>query len=229
MAATRSGVGLAAPSLLEHSSNLKTRLMVMHSSPRNVTVSRTIGALVVSIASLVAACQTELPPTPNAPTPRAAATPSNLAAPETTKTYTIDGVYVTGEELKAGRARGRMVHVTTRVERSSVRATGASQLSKDGGTLFGVVDTLIATVPTKLDGDDSEGERIRLTVRTLARLNVSAFQGLLFVDGKRTDAASFASVSEHAIASVEVIGGSAAAKSYSDPAAVNGVILVTRR
>jgi hypothetical protein len=49
------------------------------------------------------------------------------------------------------------------------------------------------------------------------------------LDGKRIDPRSFASVNDHSIATVEVIGGSAAAKSYSDPAAAKGVILVTRR
>ena len=201
----------------------------MQSSTRRIDVSRTLGALAVAIASLVAACKTELPPSPDAPTQRAAAMPASFAAPETTMTHTIDGELVTRGDLDAGRGRGKMVRTQMRVERTPIRATGASQLAKAGGTLLGVVDSLFAIVPAQLDGDDSNGERIRIKVRMVARLDVSAFQGLLIVDGKRVDATSFASVNDHSIASLEVIGGSAAAKIYSDPAAANGVILVTRR
>jgi len=71
--------------------------------------------------------------------------------------------------------------------------------------------------------------RMKRAVPVLLRGDAAKFQGLILLDGVKTDSKTLATLSAMQIASVEVLKGAAAAKESSDPAAAYGIIKITTK
>ena len=70
-------------------------------------------------------------------------------------------------------------------------------------------------------------DTLRVTVPATSDSAAKKFDGLLLIDGVKADASALASLDKNRIESIEVLKGPASEKLSSDPAAKNGIIMVT--
>jgi hypothetical protein len=66
-----------------------------------------------------------------------------------------------------------------------------------------------------------------IDVQGPAKVSTRNFAGAVYIDGVKRDAEALSRLAPDAIASIEVVKGSAATQRFTEPEAVNGVILVT--
>ena len=223
LSALRSTFPSAMPAFSCNGSYLERRLVAMTSRPSRFVHARRIGSGLFAVVALVTACESKLPTSADVDRMDVAAAEAQakrIVLVDSGRTrYVVDGKTVSevvAKGISANRIAG--VHV--------VKGTG-NELSEIR------IATQDTTFPTsRLDSVRSPGP---LTPREVKGFGLSAvsparkFDGLLLVDGRIVDASELERIDPSQIGSVEVVKGAAAARAFTDPRAVNGVIKVTMK
>lgn len=219
------------PALAYSTSHLERRLLAMTSRPARFIVARRVSGGIIAAAALLAACESKLPTSAEIENMDAASAVQKVAVLpgiDTTRTvYVLDGKTVSGDEARtiSGSRLASIavlkkdgstseIRMRTRSADSSIVINEMSPVRQaEGIAKFRVRSDSAALLPTR-----------QSTVRSK-----SGFSGLFVIDGTLVSSEAANSLQPDRISSVEVIKGAAATKLYSDPRAVNGVILITTK
>jgi beta-lactamase regulating signal transducer with metallopeptidase domain len=240
-------------------SHLHRRILAMTAPVRRFTPMRFIAAGSVAAIALLAACQAELPTqadVANLDAARASAAAYKYVASrtDTGTVFTVDDVRTTraaAESLSASEIGSINISRDSARKLSEIRITTLHAYMASGRN-----DSvhIVAVVPDR----DRTGFRIRNRDRDLAAAdsaavaaqaatlesgrasgsrapamfiqgNSNSFQGLVLIDGVKSDRDALARLNALDIGSVEVLKGAAAIAKYKDPAAVYGVIRITTK
>ncbi len=199
----RTALSVGIPAFSYSASYLERRLLAMTARPsRFLTLRRSSSALIVSLA-ILAACESRLPTSAEVSsmdvagaTKRAA----TLGLDTTLTTYLVNGTRMNAAEA-------------LKIASESIATINVSR----GGMSKG----LVVGIRTK------QGDKVLMVPTTTVGANdKKAFNGLLVVDGVITDAARMNAINPSSIESIDVLKGAAASTLYTDPRALNGVIVI---
>jgi beta-lactamase regulating signal transducer with metallopeptidase domain len=237
VAAEHAGLGFAAPALLSPPSHLQRRLTAMYANSHRFTPLRGVAALAVCAAALLIACNAELPTSSEIEAMDAkevVRTAQRFGAIGDSLVFRVDGKIVRADSareipasdiervdvVRGNRGQKAEVHLYT-LKGTAVEREG--EMSIIAGKLEAVADKSL--------GDEKPGDPTKMSVKIVesAKLDLSVFQGLVFVDGQRVDPSIIGKLDRNSIASIEVVKGARARQTFQDPAAANGVISITTR
>jgi hypothetical protein len=231
LAAQCTGFQVGATALADEGSNLERRLLAMNTSGMKRSLLRA-GVLGTAAAlALLAACEAKMPTASEIDAMNVASVEQGARQTKMldekhlqSMTFFVDGKQV---DAKTAHAIAPNQIATVNVFKgpvdgaATIRITtnGAARLAEsepDGGALRELKATLHGESrpegPMKLRTPAPDGRMM---------------SGLLFVNGKRVDAAAFQRLDAASFKTVDIIKGAEAVKLYGDPAAANGVINVT--
>lgn len=211
---TRLPVGVAA--LADPATQLERRLIAMTPAPISLRRTRALGLAAAAILVTAAACEARLPSATEIDGLDVAAVEQNrmtrtALGSDTTKVYFVDGRQATSEEA---------------------RAIAPEQIASIEVEKNGAPGTSSIRITTRAAADASKSESASLPAKAQLRVateegSTRSFTGLVLVDGVKVD--DMPALPAASIQSMEVIKGAAATQRYKDPAAANGVILVTTK
>jgi len=213
---------LSALALADDSSHLHQRILAMKPSIPRFARMRCGLAAAFAAAGVLVACQATLPTDAEiermdvASATRAARAIARTRHADTNVTYTVDGRTVTASEatalapdavagvriVTAPEGKPSLINIETRKMPSAVAVA-------DSG--------LVRRRPLTSDG------------KSVTSLTKAPFTGLIFIDGARATESQLHLLDPKQIESVEVLKGQAAADSFKDPEAANGVITITTK
>jgi beta-lactamase regulating signal transducer with metallopeptidase domain len=226
VAAEHAGLRVAAPALVHPHSQLQRRLTAMYARTHRFAALRGALALTIAALALFAACRAELPTSSEIEAMNAASAERaarQAGAVGDSVIFIVDDAVVAANMAKAIPA-SRVARIET--ARSEAGEYTAIRL----WTIEGIADTLKAVAPASFsEGKLQQADRLTMKIRKSAEVDAAAFQGLVFVDGKRVDPSSIRAMDRSSIASVEVLKGALARQRYSEPEALHGVIMITTR
>jgi beta-lactamase regulating signal transducer with metallopeptidase domain len=223
LASRGSSLHAGALALADTPSHLERRLLAMTARPGRLDRVRAsvLGAIaIVAVGALVVACDSGLPTSADvdrmdvASASRAARLISLGGAGPGTTIYLVDGKRVTAAQANALSADSI----------ASIRITKARS-ARDS-----------ASIVILTRGSAMRSGKLTLALRdSMPHLLVTRgtpagkFNGLLMVDGVQASAGLLQSLAPDSIATVEVVKGPTAMRLYAQPAARNGVILITTK
>lgn len=221
LAGRSTGLPLAAAALAASSNNLRRRIIAMTRRNARWTGLRVAALTAVASAALFAACEARMPTSAEIEEMDVAAVESRAGAmipleDAENVSYEIDGVVATAEEARA-------------LDAAQI-ATIDVMRSQDGGTVRIRTRSADATADEPTVRREVRFERVDAADGPDAArsLNLEEFEGILFVDGERTDPARMGNLDSNEIVQVEIMKGSAAVERYG-PEAAGGVIRITTR
>lgn len=208
--------------------------------------ARSVGLALVAGALALAACDKSLPSAPEIERMDVAAAEAGAQkvgigslSDDPNTVYTIDGREASADEARAIDA--------SRIATIDIRASGIEGDVKtrrtiriwtpEGLKVRGVEDAN-GGVRMKIVSTEEGSENQALTTVDIRdgerfvdgkRIESRKFEGLFVIDGKIEDPSSMRKLDPESIESIEVVKGPAASQLYSDPAAKNGVILITTK
>jgi hypothetical protein len=216
------GFRLAATALAEAGSHLERRILAMNTAPRRRSMLRVGAFCAAGAIALLAACEAKVPTAAEIDAMDVAGVQRSaqfMSHPENTVFFVNDkqvdartahaltpnqiSTVAVSQSMKPGDAT--MIRITTTGEAASSVTSGLARLH---ATLHGAV----------------AGTSEQTKIRTPAP-DDKIMSGLLLVDGKRVDRATFTRLSPSAIKRVDVMKGRAAVERYG-PEAANGAIVV---
>ncbi len=224
---------LSMPAFSCNSSFLERRLVAMTSRPSKYRTSRRFVGGLLALAAVVTACESKLPTSAEIDKMDAAAAETQakklaLVADGRTE-YVVDGQKVSEESAK--RIASDKI-ATVRVKKAAGDAVNEIYITTlDNAKKADVVldDNASKTVSgVKIRSRQMRGDSVLLTSEAPAKMK-KVFDGLLVLDGKIVESSMLDRLAPDRIETIEVVKGAAAQKSYSDPRAVNGVIVVTTK
>jgi len=203
-------------------SHLHQRIQVMTAPVRRFSRTRIAAACAVAAIAVLAACEAQLPTqadVSNMDATTATAAARKLALVDSGRTkYFIDDVVATEAAAKAlasdSIASIQIVHDSAKTGSDVRITTQAAQQAlhkRLAVTYANATATAKPGAPILLKGDPTR------------------FQGLVYIDGVKTDAKTLATLTAMQIASIQVLKGGAAQLESSDPAAAYGIIKVTTK
>jgi hypothetical protein len=217
------GHRIGALALADRTSHLERRLLAMKHTRTRFALVRTATLGAIAGLSILVACEARLPTSAEvekmdvASAEKALVQSKMLAEKETGNVvYTVDGRTVSAAEAHA-MASNRIASVNVRKE-----------AGKDDGKVYTYVNVRTSD-STRKEAPGTVRFRTKLDTERTQMTKERAFAGLLFIDGVRAPEGSLAKISKDDIASVEVLKGEAAVKFTNEPAAVNGVIIITTK
>lgn len=190
----------------------------------------------LAAATLVAACESRIPTSPEIEQMDVAAAETQARKLEVISengnvTYVVDGKQVSAEEARA--LGGDRIARMEMIRADSDKGASFHIVTLDGEP--GDRDHLrIAGDVTGKPGDGTQN-RVMLRVREPNPNGPHSagtprdFNGLLFIDGVLAPSTKLHTLNPDNFASIEVIKGAAAAKAHSDPKAANGIIRITTK
>ena len=231
LASQCTGFRVGATALAEEGSNLERRLLAMNTSGMKRSLLRA-GALGAAAAlALLAACEAKVPTAAqidamNVESVEQGAQQAKMIDEKRmgSTTFLVNGVKVDARTAH-GIAANQIATVNIRKGNGdtatiSIRTNGQAPLAESERGPGALSEGLHA---------GSTGYAVKeahMKLRTPEPGN-RMMAGLLFVNGKRVDAATFERLNAADFKTVEITKGVEAVKLYNDPAAVNGVIKVT--
>ncbi len=224
VATRRTGVRFPAPALLESSSQLERRLIMMTTRFPRFTPLRSVAYATVAGALVLAACEKALPSAAeiermDVPAAEAGAQRVGIGTLDGANTsYTIDGRAATVAEAHA-------------LDPSKIASVSVNK-NADGPTTFAILTPEGAAEHDRPAADDLHKVVVR-SVRVGGNISGTStadpFEGIILIDGVRIEPAAMRDLPADEIASVEILKGAAAAAQISDPAAAKGVIRITTK
>jgi hypothetical protein len=222
------GFRVGATALADEGSHLERRLLAMktNSTKRSMLRSGMLGTAVV--LALLAACEAKVPTGPEIQAMDVASASNAATRTRMLQKSQMDSAiyFVDGKEVDAKTANSLTPNQIATID-----------INKGGGA-YAVIR--ISTNGQAAAADVGGGDAVRLrTKRPAGTLQVGVldpkdeaakkFDGLLLIDGVKSDQAAMSALDPKKIQSVEVIKGAAAEKLSSDPAAKNGIIRITTK
>jgi beta-lactamase regulating signal transducer with metallopeptidase domain len=221
MSASQPRLHVAMPAFPDSHSHLERRLIAMTERPVRFTSARRIAGSMLAATVLITACESRLPTSADLEQMdvKAAERQAEVAGvlKATRAEYLVDGNVVdarTAMEMKAS-------------EIGSISVTKGGKSAPDEIRITTVTGVPLTLVPTRRDNTHPDPAPSRVAL-TQAKAK-SAFTGLVVIDGVLTTPSALNAISPERIASMEVLKSAAATRKYSDPRAVNGVIIVTTK
>lgn len=208
-----------APAFSHRASHLERRLRTMTDRPTTHRTARRFAAASLAVLAIAGACGAELPTSAELEGMDVAAAEKRafVAVPDLSAArYVVDGRVVSEAEAKSFQA-DRIASIDIR-KRDNRSADVLITTQKDGAKL---------TASRIVVGSGADTSNVVVGSTTL-RAGKKPFDGLLFVDGVKTDPAAMSKINPNSIESVEVIKGAAAAQKYGAEGA-NGVIVITTK
>jgi hypothetical protein len=185
------------------------------------------GALAaITILAVVAACETRLPTSAEVQHMDAASAERatvGVMQPDTMMAYTIDGRAVSRAEALA--LPGEAIGSIAIVRASASNPHGILMITSKAREPYMASEADSTRVRATWRADNQAPKTLHLTTRDGAQ----AFTGLVYVDGVRSDIGVLKTLVPSGIDRIEVLKGPAAMSKYSDPAAKNGVIVITMK
>jgi len=202
----------------------------MKNSRPRLALVRTCALGAIAMLSIVMACEARLPTSAevanmDAGSAEKAAVQAKLVDEKSQRVvYKVDGVVVTAAEARSIAAD----HIAS----VSVTKSGAAEGEK-GAVAYATVNVTTGGINTNRASAKVEFEKgapigTSLTERGSVT-GSKAFNGLVYIDGLLAAAGILKKLGPNEIASVEILKGDAARKLSADPAAANGVIIVTTK
>jgi hypothetical protein len=237
VAAEHAGLRFAVPALLNPPNHLQRRLTAMYAQTHRFAALRGVAALTIAVAALLVACQAELPTSSEIEAMDAASAERaarRFSAIGDSIIFTANGVTVPAEKAKEIPASQIARIETVRGSGKQKPAIAVWTIEGTGvardGEMSIIADTLQAVASRSL-GEEKPGvpNKMTMTITKSANLDLSVFEGLVFVDGKRVDPSFIRALDRSSIFSVEVLKGALAMQKFQEPAAAKGVISITTR
>lgn len=225
------GLPLGVAALAEHSTHLERRLVAMTATSPRFPRSRAATLVAISALIVAAACEARVPTSPEIERMDVAAAVSSplamVALPsDVTPAYEIDGKPASADDARAiSAARTASIEIV-RGERDGKAPTikiatrefpGAVSLPTSDDSTGGAT---LQLGPTTIELEKTESTAV------LGMARLVRFEGLVLIDGVRSNTSALSRINPESIASIEVLKGSAAAALYSEPQAAKGVIHV---
>jgi outer membrane receptor for ferrienterochelin and colicin len=140
---------------------------------------------------------------------------------DTTKVYFVDGRQATSEEA---RAIAPEQIASIEVEKHGAPGVSSVRITTRAAANRSMSDTasLLTTVGLRMESGETSA------VRSMRALEGNSTV-IVFIDGVKSDATTLRRIAPASIEAIEVIKGAAATQRFKDPAAANGVILVTTK
>jgi len=223
---------LTAAALADDASHLHQRILAMKPEAPRFALARAGAAAAFALVSLLAACEAKLPTAADvnamdAASAERAARKLALVNPDSSITYTIDGVPATAAAAKA--------LLTSSIDAVEINKspTGKSTIAL---TTFhnrktGTTDTVLLNASVRDVGvargraPGDGGDLKMLTTKLATSRPIEGRTPIFFIDGVRAEQSAVPALDRNRIESVEVLKGRAAIQQYGADAA-NGVIII---
>jgi len=218
-----------APALLESPRQLHRRILAMTHRPVRHAALRGLAFAGLGLVALLAACEAKVPTASEIDAMDVRGAEARLArarieiGSHQNATYTIDGRAATAEEARAlDASRIGAIEVLRRLGAGEAEKTAEIRIfTPEGLAARGEAAPRDGRVPFTL-------EQRREGTRALTS-EMEGFEGLLLIDGVKSDPSRFRSLSPDDIVRVQIVKGEAAARMSADPQARNGIIQITTR
>lgn len=214
----RSTLRVLSAALADSPSDLERRLDAMNARPGSHPLVRATGGALAAVTLVLAACEADLPTSAaiDEMSVADAVEAASPVAPLADALYIIDGVEADAAAAHA-LAPEKIASIVIRKGESVPAGTDAAAVveisTRDGARTSEILADHV--VP---DADDDGSVEVASTP--------AGFNGLLLVDGKRTEPTALRTLDPAGIESIEVIKGAAAARIFDEPEARNGVISI---
>jgi beta-lactamase regulating signal transducer with metallopeptidase domain len=220
------GFRVGATALADEGSNLERRLLAMNTTKTKRSYLRA-GVLGSAAAlMLLAACEAKVPTGPEIEAMDVASATKAVASTRMMQKTRLDSAifYVDGKQVDAKTANALTPNqiATINVEKNGDHAT--IRIATNGKAPDPTTRGEGALLRSKRLADTRQGTAIAPLSDAHQK-----FDGLLLIDGVKADASAMSALDPKKIESVEVLKGAAAEKLSSDPAARNGIIMVTTK
>jgi beta-lactamase regulating signal transducer with metallopeptidase domain len=221
-----SGFRVGATALADEGSHLERRLLAMKSTKTKRSYLRA-GMLGSAVAlALLVACEAKVPTGPEIEAMDVASASKAVAGTGMMQKTRLDSAifYVDGRQVDAKTANALTPNqiATINVEKSGDHATIRIATSGQAPDLAARGDG--ALVRTKRLADTLQGTAIAPLSDAHQK-----FDGLLLIDGVKADPSAMKALDPKKIEGIEVLKGAAAERISTDPAAKNGIIMVTTK
>ena len=229
LAGRRGAPLLAAPALMDSPTHLERRIDAMTTKLPRFSVARSAAFGGLAALALLAACETKMPTAPEiekmdvaAAEKRVNATGLIALGEGANTTYTLDGVHITTEQA---RALDPKQIGSIEIQKTEARS-GDGQVVKTAQIAISTPEAMAARGETA----PKEGTRFEMKLSSDGTSSqAGSFDGLLVIDGVKTDPSQLRSIAPDLIDNITVIKGEAAMQRYNDPQAKNGVIVITTK
>jgi len=220
------GFRVGATALADEGSHLERRLLAMktNSTKRSMLRAGMLGTAVV--LSLLAACEAKVPTGPEIDAMDVAGASKAVARTRMLEKTRLDSAvfYVYGQRVDAMTANSLTPNQIATIDISKGGQYPVIRIATNG------------QAPDRAASGDGALMRTKRLADTLQagvvgpqKVAAKNFDGLLLIDGVKSDASAMAALDPKKIESVDVIKGAAARKLSSDPLAKNGIIRITTK
>jgi beta-lactamase regulating signal transducer with metallopeptidase domain len=220
------GFRVGATALADEGSHLERRLLAMKTNSRKRSLLRAGMLGSAAALALLVACEAKVPTGPEIEAMDVASASKAVAHTRMMEKTRLDSAifYVDGKLVDAKTANSLTPNQIATIDISKGGAYPVIRIATNGQA---------ADLAARGDGALLRSKRMADTLRRAAIAPSSdahqKFDGLLLIDGVKADASAMSALDPKKIESVDVIKGAAAEKLSSDPAAKNGIIMVTTK
>ena len=221
------GHRVGALALADRPSHLERRLLAMKNTKPRFTAVRTGALSAIALLSVAMACEARLPTSAEVNKMDVSGAEKAMIQAKVLDesgaknvVYKVDGVVVTADKAHALSAK-RIA--TVKVLKGTLMNT------KDSGTVYTTVNITTGAGEEKGAPMSITGDSVKITAEHGTLTGKKAFTGLLYVDGIIQPNTTLATLAPETIDSIEILKGQAAAKISNDPAAANGIIMITTK
>ena len=218
------GFRVGATALADEGSHLERRLLAMNA---NRAGRRWLRAGVLGSAAglaLLAACEAKVPTGPEIQSMDVASAGRAATSARLLEKSQMDSAvfYLDGKEVDAKTANSLTPNQIASIDINKGGVQPVIRIRTNGQAPAATTSKGdVMRLRTGMLGDTVRNRALRATDSVSRK-----FDGLLLIDGVKTEASALATLDRNRIESIEVIKGAAAEQQYPDPAAKNGVILI---
>ena len=220
------GFRVGATALADEGSHLERRLLAMKTtnSKRSLVRAGMLGS--AAALALLVACEAKVPTGPEIDAMDVASATKAVAGTRMMEKTRLDSAifYVDGKLVDAKTANSLTPNQIATIDVSKGDAYAVIRIATNGqaAEVAGTDGKML--LRTKRLADTLQG--VAIAPRAEAQ---KQFDGLLLIDGVKSDASAMAALDPKKIESIDVIKGAAAEKLSSDPLAKNGIIRITTK
>lgn len=220
------GFRVGATALADEGSHLERRLLAMKPTKTKRSFLRAGMLGTVAAMAVLVACEAKVPTGPEIEAMDVASASKAATSTRLLAKRQLDSAifYVDGKEVDAKTANALTPNQIATIDINKGGARPMISISTNGARARNANDAVrISAAKVELDTG-------RVAMRDRVVVSGSKdFAGAIYIDGVRRDGAALQALDRKSIVSVEVLKGAAAEKLYTDPAAKNGVIVVTTK
>jgi beta-lactamase regulating signal transducer with metallopeptidase domain len=218
------GFRVGATALADEGSHLERRLLAMKTTKRKRSFLRAGMLGSAAALALLVACEAKVPTGPEIDAMDVASASKAVAGTRMMEKTRLDSAifYVDGQKVDAKTANALTPNQIATIDISKGGAYAVIRIATNGEA---------AELAARGDGALLRSKRLADTLQrtAMAPQSTKNFDGLLLIDGVKADPSAMKTLDPKKIESIEVLKGAAAERLSSDPAAKNGIIMVTTK